>query len=143
MGPDPTLVETGVTISAGSACLGDSSQPHHAAKSASQLSRGQHLHVGRQAASKNFSTVAALRVLSGALVPIADPAFLLITRMFYTRAEQPSRISCWYAFNGIGVAGGGLIGPCSVFDCPLRTDDKRRLRNRTHQWRHSILEIRV
>lgn len=37
-------------------------------------------------------------------MPIADPAFLLITRMFYTRAEQPSRISCWYAFNGIGVA---------------------------------------
>jgi len=30
--------------------------------------------------------------------------------MFYTRAEQPSRISTWYAFNGIGVAVGGLIG---------------------------------
>ena len=30
--------------------------------------------------------------------------------MFYTRAEQPSRISAWYAFNGIGVAVGGLAG---------------------------------
>lgn len=30
--------------------------------------------------------------------------------MYYTREEQPSRISSWYAFNGLGVAGGGLIG---------------------------------
>jgi len=30
--------------------------------------------------------------------------------MFYTRDEQPSRISAWYLWNGIGVAGGGLIG---------------------------------
>ncbi|WVF68130.1 hypothetical protein IAT40_002893 [Kwoniella sp. CBS 6097] len=63
-----------------------------------------------QAVSKNFATLAALRVLSGAAEAIADPAFMLITSMYYTRAEQPSRISCWYAFNGIGVAGGGLIG---------------------------------
>lgn len=30
--------------------------------------------------------------------------------MYYTRAEQPWRISAWYCFNGLGVAGGGLIG---------------------------------
>jgi MFS family permease len=35
---------------------------------------------------------------------------MLFTSMYYTRAEQPSRISAWYLFNGIGVAGGGLIG---------------------------------
>lgn len=35
---------------------------------------------------------------------------MLITSMYYTRSEQPSRISAWYAWNGIGVAGGGLIG---------------------------------
>ncbi|ORY28022.1 major facilitator superfamily domain-containing protein [Naematelia encephala] len=63
-----------------------------------------------QAGSHNFATLAALRVLSGAFEAIADPAFMLFTSMFYTRAEQPSRISAWYAFNGIGVAGGGLIG---------------------------------
>lgn len=40
-----------------------------------------------QAAAKNYATIAALRVISGA-----------------------SRISAWYAFNGLGVAGGGLIG---------------------------------
>jgi MFS family permease len=51
-----------------------------------------------------------LRVISGAAESIADPAFMLITSMWYTRAEQPSRISTWYAANGLGVAGGGLIG---------------------------------
>lgn len=63
-----------------------------------------------QAAVKNLGGLLALRVLSGAFEAIADPAFMLITSMYYTRAEQPSRISAWYAFNGIGVAGGGLIG---------------------------------
>ncbi|KAL0574003.1 hypothetical protein V5O48_007947 [Marasmius crinis-equi] len=63
-----------------------------------------------QAASKNFVQLAVLRILSGAFEAIADPAFMLITTMFYTRSEQPSRISAWYAWNGIGVAGGGLLG---------------------------------
>ncbi|KAI1337568.1 major facilitator superfamily domain-containing protein [Xylariaceae sp. FL0016] len=63
-----------------------------------------------QAAVKNFGSLLALRVLSGAAEAIADPAFMLITSMYYTRAEQPSRISAWYIWNGIGVAGGGLIG---------------------------------
>lgn len=63
-----------------------------------------------QAAANNFTVLAVLRVLSGAFEAIADPAFMLMTSMFYTREEQPSRISAWYAWNGIGVAGGGLIG---------------------------------
>ncbi|KAL3952031.1 hypothetical protein ACCO45_013748 [Purpureocillium lilacinum] len=63
-----------------------------------------------QAAVKNFAGLLALRVLSGAFEAIADPAFMLITSMYYTREEQPSRISAWYAWNGIGVAGAA----CSV-----------------------------
>jgi len=63
-----------------------------------------------QAAAQNFAALAVLRVLSGAFEAIADPAFMLITSMYYTREEQPSRISAWYVWNGIGVAGGGLIG---------------------------------
>lgn len=65
-----------------------------------------------QAAAKNFAGLLALRILSGAFEAIADPAFMLITSMYFTRAEQPTRISVWYAFNGVGVAGGGLIGMC-------------------------------
>lgn len=63
-----------------------------------------------QAAANNFASLLALRILSGAFEAIADPAFMLITSMYFTREEQPSRISAWYAFNGVGVAGGGLIG---------------------------------
>lgn len=63
-----------------------------------------------QAAANTFTTLTVLRVLSGAFEAIADPAFMLVTTMFYTREEQPSRIAAWYCFNGIGVAGGGLIG---------------------------------
>ncbi|KAI5206927.1 MFS general substrate transporter [Aureobasidium subglaciale] len=55
-------------------------------------------------------SLAALRILSGAFEAIADPAFMLITSMYYTREEQPSRIAAWYVWNGVGVAGGGLIG---------------------------------
>ncbi|KAG8405716.1 hypothetical protein J3458_021657 [Metarhizium acridum] len=63
-----------------------------------------------QAVVHNFGSLLVLRVLSGAFEAIADPASMLITSMYYTRAEQPSRISAWYAWNGIGVAGGGLLG---------------------------------
>jgi len=63
-----------------------------------------------QTAVQSFGALAALRVLSGAFEAIADPAFMLITSMYYTRSEQPARISAWYVFNGVGVAGGGLIG---------------------------------
>lgn len=63
-----------------------------------------------QAVVKSFASLLALRVLSGAFEAIADPAFMLITSMYYTRQEQPSRISAWYAWNGVGVAGGGLLG---------------------------------
>lgn len=63
-----------------------------------------------QAASHNFGTLSALRILSGAFEAIADPAFMLFISTYYTRAEQPSRISAYYSWNGLGVAGGGLIG---------------------------------
>ncbi|KAH7039570.1 major facilitator superfamily domain-containing protein [Microdochium trichocladiopsis] len=63
-----------------------------------------------QAAARNFAGLLSLRILSGAFEAIADPAFMLITSMYYTRSEQPSRIAAWYIWNGIGVAGGGLIG---------------------------------
>lgn len=72
-----------------------------------------------QGAVSNFGGLAALRVLSGAFEAIADPAFMLFTSMFYTREEQPSRISAWYAWNGIGVAGGGLIGIVAPYTLPL------------------------
>ncbi|KAK2788547.1 hypothetical protein FQN52_006660 [Onygenales sp. PD_12] len=63
-----------------------------------------------QAACNNFKTLAVLRALSGAAEACADPAFMLITSMWYTRAEQPVRIGLWYTANGFGIALGGLLG---------------------------------
>ena len=49
-----------------------------------------------QAASRNFTDLAVLRILSGAAEATADPAFVLITSTWYTREQQPSRIGYWY-----------------------------------------------
>jgi hypothetical protein len=40
----------------------------------------------------------------------ADPAFLLVTSIWYTRQQQPTIIGYWYSANGIGIAVGGLLG---------------------------------
>lgn len=48
-----------------------------------------------QAASKNFATMAALRVLSGAGEAIADPAMMYFVGAFYKSAQHPSRIAAW------------------------------------------------
>jgi hypothetical protein len=40
----------------------------------------------------------------------ADPAFVLITSVWYTRQQQPTIIGYWYSANGIGIAVGGLLG---------------------------------
>ncbi|KAJ5089117.1 hypothetical protein N7532_007801 [Penicillium argentinense] len=63
-----------------------------------------------QAACNSFETLAVLRALGGAAEACADPAFMLITSMWYTRREQPVRIGLWYTANGFGIALGGLLG---------------------------------
>ncbi|KAJ5700968.1 hypothetical protein N7493_012014 [Penicillium malachiteum] len=63
-----------------------------------------------QAAAKNFTQLAVLRVISGAAEASSDPAFMLITSMWYTRRQQPIRIGLWYTANGFGIAIGGLLG---------------------------------
>ncbi|PWY96382.1 MFS allantoate transporter [Aspergillus sclerotioniger CBS 115572] len=63
-----------------------------------------------QAACHNFATLAVLRALGGAAEACSDPAFMLITSMWYTRREQPVCIGLWYTANGLGIALGGLLG---------------------------------
>ncbi|KAJ6130769.1 hypothetical protein N7512_003549, partial [Penicillium capsulatum] len=63
-----------------------------------------------QAACNSFETLAVLRALGGAAEACSDPAFMLITSMWYTRREQPVRIGLWYTANGGGIALGGLLG---------------------------------
>lgn len=45
-----------------------------------------------QAAAHNFAGLAALRAFAGAAEACSDPAFILITSMWYTRRQQPVRI---------------------------------------------------
>ncbi|THX17220.1 MFS general substrate transporter [Aureobasidium pullulans] len=60
-----------------------------------------------QAAATNFTTLAVLRALSGAAEACSDPAFMIITSMWYSRRQQPIRM---YTANGFGIALGGLLG---------------------------------
>lgn len=63
-----------------------------------------------QSACNSFKTLAVLRALAGAAEACSDPAFMLITSMWYTRRQQPVRIGIWYLANGFGIALGGLLG---------------------------------
>ncbi|KAI0026123.1 putative MFS allantoate transporter [Xylariomycetidae sp. FL0641] len=63
-----------------------------------------------QAAAKTFGQLLALRFLAGAAEACADPSFMLITSMWYTRRQQPLRMGLWYTANGFGIALGGLLG---------------------------------
>ncbi|KAK4550107.1 hypothetical protein LTR36_003074 [Oleoguttula mirabilis] len=63
-----------------------------------------------QAVAHNFASLAALRAFAGAAEACSDPAFLLVTSMWYTRRQQPIRIGLWYTANGFGIALGGLLG---------------------------------
>lgn len=63
-----------------------------------------------QAAVKSFAGLAALRVLGGAAEACADPGFILISSMWYTRKEQPLKIGLWYTAVGVGISFGGLLG---------------------------------
>ena len=63
-----------------------------------------------QATATGFSSLAALRALAGAAEAVSDPAFILITSMWYTRRQQPVRMGLWYTANGFGIALGGLLG---------------------------------
>ncbi|KAI9729860.1 MAG: hypothetical protein M1834_006609 [Cirrosporium novae-zelandiae] len=63
-----------------------------------------------QGTVSNFAGLAVLRFLAGAAEACSDPSFILITSMWYTRRQQPIRIGIWYTANGLGIAGGGLLG---------------------------------
>ncbi len=60
-------------------------------------------------ASKNFQTIMALRFLLGGAESCIGPAWMLLTSMYWTRAEQPFRMSWWLGCNGLSsLAGAGI-----------------------------------
>ncbi|EPX73378.1 allantoate permease [Schizosaccharomyces octosporus yFS286] len=52
----------------------------------------------------------ALRFLSGIFEGCVNPAFVALTSMWYKREEQPIRTVAWYAFNGVSIMVGALLG---------------------------------
>ncbi|WWD21473.1 hypothetical protein CI109_105959 [Kwoniella shandongensis] len=63
-----------------------------------------------QASSKDYGDMVAFRFVSGMFEAVADPCFVAMTSMWFTRKQQPTIIGYWYTFNGVGIAIGGLFG---------------------------------
>ncbi|EMR68638.1 putative permease of the major facilitator superfamily protein [Eutypa lata UCREL1] len=62
------------------------------------------------AAARSFASLMAIRAILGCLESCINPAFIIISSQWWTREEQPLRISFWYLGNSIGQVCGGLLG---------------------------------
>ncbi|KAJ6629145.1 MFS general substrate transporter [Mycena sp. CBHHK59/15] len=62
------------------------------------------------AACKNFAGLVVVRTLLGVLETVCQPAFVFLSTMWYTRAEQALVIGAFYSMNGFQQCVGGLIG---------------------------------
>ncbi len=101
-----------------------------------------------QAAVKDFKDMMILRILSGTAESTANPAFVLITGLWYTRSQQPIRIGLWYSANGIGIALGRLLGYAighvrgsqisNWYDC---LDALSQIKGALPPWRYKFLII--
>ncbi|GAM41174.1 hypothetical protein TCE0_041r14101 [Talaromyces pinophilus] len=54
------------------------------------------------AAGKNYGSLFAIRLLLGIFEASITPVFVIMTGMWYTRAEQAARLGLWY--SGVGLA---------------------------------------
>ncbi|KAF7301406.1 MFS general substrate transporter [Mycena indigotica] len=59
---------------------------------------------------KNFTGLVIVRTLLGMLECVCQPAFVYLSTMYYTRAEQALVIGSFYSMNGFQQCVGGLIG---------------------------------
>ncbi|KAL2312157.1 Major facilitator superfamily transporter [Schizosaccharomyces pombe] len=62
------------------------------------------------AACSNRHGLLTLRFFSGVFEGCVNPAFVALTAMWYKREEQPVRVVSWYAFNGVAIMVGALLG---------------------------------
>ncbi len=62
------------------------------------------------AAARSFASLMTIRAILGCLESCINPAFIIISSQWWTRDEQPLRISFWYLGNSIGQVCGGLLG---------------------------------
>jgi MFS family permease len=61
------------------------------------------------AACKSFGALFAVRFILGMCEGAITPGFILVTSMFYTRAEQNKRTGYWFLMNGVAVIFLGFV----------------------------------
>jgi MFS family permease len=61
------------------------------------------------AAAHNYPTLLVARIFLGIFEAAIAPCLMLLSSMWYTRAEQAPRFSLWYCGLGVGQILGGLI----------------------------------
>lgn len=64
------------------------------------------------AACKNFPQLVAVRTLLGIFECVCQPAFLVLSSMWYKREEQAQTVAYWYMMNGGQQIVGGLLAYC-------------------------------
>ncbi|KAK6070355.1 2-ketogluconate transporter [Seiridium cupressi] len=61
------------------------------------------------AAANNFGSLMAVRFLLGVFESCVQPAFIIMTGMWYTKQEQTILTSLWYCMTGVQLMVGGII----------------------------------
>ncbi|KAF6830607.1 allantoate permease [Colletotrichum musicola] len=61
------------------------------------------------AACTNFTSLVVVRTLLGIFESACQPAFVILSSMWYRREEQASRVTYWYMMNGAQQIVGGLL----------------------------------
>ncbi|KAB5528802.1 major facilitator superfamily domain-containing protein [Coniochaeta sp. 2T2.1] len=61
---------------------------------------------------KNFTGLVVVRTLLGLFESACQPAFVLLSSIWYKREEQASRVTYWYMMNGAQQVVGGLLAYC-------------------------------
>ncbi|TKX18143.1 MFS transporter-like protein 126 [Elsinoe australis] len=64
------------------------------------------------AATHNFTGLVIVRTLLGSFEAICQPAFVVLSGMWYKRSEQADAVTYWYMMNGGQQIVGGLLAYC-------------------------------
>ncbi|KAM0323693.1 hypothetical protein ACHAQA_008628 [Verticillium albo-atrum] len=64
------------------------------------------------AACTSFEGLLVVRTLLGIFESVCQPAFVILSGMWYRREEQASRVTYWYMMNGAQQIVGGLLAYC-------------------------------
>lgn len=62
--------------------------------------------------AKTFTHIVVLRTLLGIFESVCQPAFVIMSAMWYKREEQTAIVTFWYMMNGMQQIVGGLLAYC-------------------------------